>query len=67
MIELEPTYEKLRWIMSGSLGAELPKNELTDKLLRALFTDEEAEIVSKGFKRAVKPTTLRKIRKRTGW
>ena len=66
MIELEPTYEKLRYILSGSVGAKLPRNELTDKLLRALFTDEEAEIVAKGFKGGVKLTTLRKIRKRSG-
>jgi len=66
MIELEPTYEKLRYILSGSIGAKLPKNELTDKLLRALFTDEEAGIIAKGFKRCVKLTTLRKIRKRSG-
>jgi len=66
MTESEQNYEKIRKILSPKLTAELPKNELTDKLLRAIFTEEEANVIAKGIKRGLKPTSLRKIKKRSG-
>lgn len=66
MIESEQIYEKLRNILSPKLVAELPKNELTDKLLRAIFTEKEAKIITSGIKKGLWPTTIRKIRKRAG-
>jgi 2-oxoacid:acceptor oxidoreductase delta subunit (pyruvate/2-ketoisovalerate family) len=38
---------------------------LTDKLLHAIFTEEEANIIAKGIKRTFWPTTIRRIRKRS--
>ena len=66
MIELEPNYEKLRKILSPIFGARLPRNELTDTLLHAIYSEEEARILAKGIKRGIWPTTVRRIRKRAG-
>lgn len=64
MIELDEPYEKLRVLLSPSLGVPLPKSELTQKLLTNMFTEEEAQIISKGVKKALRPTTIRRFRKR---
>jgi len=66
MTESEDNYEKLRILLSPPSAVPLPKNELTDKLLHNIFTEEEAYIIGNGIKKAIRPTTARKIRKRTG-
>jgi len=62
----EEVYDKVRELLSPSMGVPLPKNELTEKLLTNIFTEKEAFIVANGIKKALRPTTVRKIRKRTG-
>ncbi|MHA1147919.1 MAG: indolepyruvate ferredoxin oxidoreductase subunit alpha [Promethearchaeota archaeon] len=62
--ELENSYEKLRVLLSPSLGVPLPKNELVEKLLTNIFTEEEANLISKGIKKTLRPTTIRRFRKR---
>jgi len=66
MTEFEDDYDKLRILLSPPSAVPLPKNELTEKLLHNIFTEEEAYIIGNGIKKTIRPTTARKIRKRTG-
>ena len=65
MTEVEDVYDKLRVLLSHRHFTPLPKNELVDKLLKNIYSEEEAFIVANGFKRSFWPVTLRRIRKRT--
>ncbi len=64
MQEREIHYEKLRKLLSPKVGVELPKNELVDKLLTNLFTEQEAFIVAEGVRKGLRPVSIRRIRKR---
>lgn len=63
--ETESSYEKLRKLLSPKVGVDLPKNELVDKLLTNIFSEQEAFIVAEGIRKALRPVSVRKIRKRT--
>ena len=63
--EVEDVYDKIRVMLSSRLFTPLPKNELTEKLLKNIYPEEEAFIVANGFKRAFWPVSVRRIRKRT--
>ncbi len=65
MQDREIHYEKLRKLLSPKVGVELPKNELVDKLLTNMFTEQEAFIVAEGVRKGLRPVSVRKIRKRT--
>ena len=65
MNQIDDTYEKLRLILSPSMGVPLEKGELTDKIIRNIYTEQEAFVVSNGIKKALRPVSLRKIRKHT--
>ena len=65
MSEVNDNYEKLRLILSPSMGVHLEKGELTDKLIRNVYTEHEAFVVSNGIKKGLRPVSFRKIRKRT--
>jgi len=62
----EENYEKLRLLLSPKLTVPLPKNELVKKLITNIFTEEEAFLIGNGIKKGLRPTTIRRIRKRTG-
>ena len=65
MLRTEENYEQVRGVLSPFLGVPLPKNELTNKLLRSIFSEEEAFIIAAGIQRGLMPVTERGIRKRT--
>lgn len=65
MISSEKIYEQVRGILSPFLGVPLPRTELTNKLLRNIFTEEEAFIVAVGIQKALLPVTERRVSKRT--
>jgi len=50
MTEIEDVYEKLRILLSPKGFAQLPKHELTVKLLTNLYSEEEAKLVVTCFK-----------------
>jgi len=65
MTELE-LYEKLRLLLStGENVIGLPKHEITMKLLKNMFTEEEAKILISSFKKPNSPMNLQKILKLT--
>jgi len=63
----EKHYEQVRLLLSPPSAVPLPKNELTEKLLHNIFTEEEAYLLAKGIKKTIRPTTAGRIRKRTGF
>lgn len=60
-------YERIREIVSPSFSLELPEHEVTEKLLKNMFPDEEGFLIANAFKKAIRPITARRIRKRTGF
>jgi Pyruvate/2-oxoacid:ferredoxin oxidoreductase delta subunit len=50
MTQVEESYDKVRVLLSAGYSTPLPKHELTDKLLRNLYHEEEASIISSCFK-----------------
>jgi len=64
MSKVNEDYDKLRLLLSPPMGVPLQKGELTDKLLRNMYTEEEAFIVANGIKKALRPVSVRYIRKR---
>ncbi|TXT67400.1 MAG: 4Fe-4S ferredoxin iron-sulfur binding domain-containing protein [Promethearchaeota archaeon] len=58
-------YTKLRELVSPKISLELPEHEVTNKLLINMFPQDEAFLVINGFKKTIRPTSARKIRKRT--
>ena len=65
MAVIEGTYEDVRKILSPKFCYDLPNNEQTLKLISNIFPGKEADIIANGFKKAFRPRTARKIRKRT--
>ncbi|MFX1276136.1 MAG: 4Fe-4S binding protein [Promethearchaeota archaeon] len=65
MSESQENYDQLRNLLSPSIGVPLEKSETVNKLLHNMFTEDEAFIIVKGIKKAVRPVTQRRIRKRT--
>lgn len=63
--ESKEIYSKIRELLSPELSLELPEHEVTNKLLRNMFPEDEAFLVANGFRKAIRPTTARRIRKRT--
>jgi formate hydrogenlyase subunit 6/NADH:ubiquinone oxidoreductase subunit I len=63
--EPKEIYSKLREFLSPRISLELPEHEVTKKLLRNMFPEKEAYLVVNGFKKTIRPTTARRIRKRT--
>ncbi len=59
------SYEKLRIVLSPSIGVQLPQNALVEKLLTNMFTEREAFVVAEGMRKAIRPVLVRTIRKRT--
>lgn len=49
MTEADVIYDKVRLLLSAGDSVPLPKHELTDKLLRNLYSEEEASIISSSF------------------
>ncbi|MCP4761291.1 MAG: hypothetical protein GY870_05885 [archaeon] len=66
MTEIDENYDKLRQILSPSISVELPKHEAVERLVKNMFTEEEAFIIVKGFKKANRPRTIGIISRRTG-
>ncbi len=64
MSKVNENYEKLRRLLSPPMGVQLHKNELTDKLLRNIYTEDEAFIVANGIKKPLRPVSVRSIKKR---
>ncbi|TFF99002.1 MAG: 4Fe-4S dicluster domain-containing protein [Promethearchaeota archaeon] len=62
----EDIYNKIRELVSPELSLELPEHEVTNKLLTNMFPEKEAFLVANGFRKAIRPTTARRVRKRTG-
>lgn len=49
MTEIDVLYDNLRLLLSAGDSLPLPKHELTEKLLRNLYSEEEASIISASF------------------
>ncbi len=64
MSKINENYEKLRQLLSPPIGVPLKKGELTDKLLRNMYTEEEAFILANGVKKPLRPVSVRSIKKR---
>ena len=55
-------YEKLRLLLSkGENVIGLPKHEISIKLLKNMFTEQEAEILTSSFKKVSAPMNIKKI------
>ena len=66
-MENSDLYEKLRILLSeGENVIGLPKHEIVDRLLRNMFTEEEAKILTTSFEKVSTPTNLRTITKLSG-
>ncbi len=66
VIEMEEAYEKLRILFSPEGFVPLPKHELTDKLLRNLYSEEEATLIARCFKRFKAIVSFKEIKELTG-
>lgn len=66
MIELEEKYENIRLLLSAGDTTPLPKVELTDRLIRNLYTEEEASIISSSFKDIRKNLTVDQVSEKSG-
>ncbi len=65
MLSQEESLEKLRQLLAPTLGAPLPKDsELTKDLLKSYYSDQEISLLANGIKKPMRPTTVRRIRKR---
>lgn len=63
--EPEDIYNKLRELVSPELSLELPKHKVTNKLLTNMFPEKEAFLAANGFRKAIRPTTAWRIKRRT--
>ncbi|GAG22150.1 unnamed protein product, partial [marine sediment metagenome] len=60
-------YEQLRILLSeGENVIGLPKHEVVDKLLRNMYTEQEAKILVSSFEKVSTPTSIRNIVKLSG-
>jgi len=50
MTQVEESYEHIRKLLSAGFSTPLPKHELTDKLMRNLYYEEEASVIASSFK-----------------
>jgi electron transport complex protein RnfB len=64
--DLNNLYEKLRILLSPSIGIPLPKNTTVEKLLINMFTEKEALVVAEGIRKAIRPVRIKTIQKRIG-
>jgi Pyruvate/2-oxoacid:ferredoxin oxidoreductase delta subunit len=64
-IDREQLYEDLRQFLSPERSLKLPRNETTTKLLTNMYTEIEAYIIVKGFKKTLSPRLGWSIRKNT--
>ena len=66
MTEVEESYEKIRQFFSAGRSTPLPKHELTYKLIRNLYHDEEAALVASSFKEINEYLNVDQISERSG-
>jgi Pyruvate/2-oxoacid:ferredoxin oxidoreductase delta subunit len=66
MTETEENFEKIRLLLSKGNSTPLPKHELTNKLLRNLYRDEEASIISTSFDKIRENFTVDQISEKSG-
>ena len=67
MTEMAETYEKLRVLLSPKGFAQLPRHELTSKLLTNLYSEKEAKLVVRCFKEFRGKVSFEEIKKLTGF
>ncbi|MHA2186606.1 MAG: hypothetical protein ACXAAI_16575, partial [Promethearchaeota archaeon] len=66
MTEVEESYEHIRKLFSSGFGRPLPKHELTDKLIRNMYHEEEASIIYSSFKEIREYLNVDQISEKTG-
>ncbi len=66
MTNMAETYEQLRILLSPKGFAQLPKHELTDKLLTNLYSEEEAKLITACFKGFRETASFETIQEKTG-
>ncbi|TFG17958.1 MAG: 4Fe-4S dicluster domain-containing protein [Promethearchaeota archaeon] len=54
-MDSDQLYENLRDFLSPENSLKLPKNDTTSKLLKNMYTESEAYIIVKGFKKTLRP------------
>jgi len=64
-IDKDQLYEELRKFLSPENSLKLPKNETSSKLLTNMYTETEAFVIVKGFKKPLGPRLGWSIRKNT--
>lgn len=64
-IDKDQLYEELRQFLSPENSLKLPKNETTKKLLANMYTETDAYIIVKGFKKPLGPRLGWSIRRKT--
>ena len=66
MAEVEESYEHIRKLFSAGFSTPLPKHELTYKLIRNMYHDEEALMIFSSFKEIREYLTVDQISERSG-
>lgn len=66
MTEVEESYEHIRKLFSAGFSTPLPKHELTYKLIRNMYHDEEALMIFSSFKEIREYLTVDQISERSG-
>jgi hypothetical protein len=66
MTKMAETYEQLRILLSPKGFAQLPKHDLTDKLLTNLYSEEEAKLIAACFKGFRETASFETIKEKTG-
>jgi len=66
MTQVEESYENVRVLLSAGNSTPLPKHELTDKLIRNLYHEEEASIISSSFKEIKEYLNIDQISEKSG-
>ena len=66
MTQVEENKESIRKLLSAGRSMPLPKHELTDVLIRNLYPEEEASVVSSSFKEIKEYLTVDQISEKSG-
>ncbi len=66
MTQVEDNYENVRKLLIAGRSTPLPKHELTEKLIRNLYHEEEASVISSSFKEIREYLTVDQISEKSG-
>ncbi|MHA1915850.1 MAG: ATP-binding protein [Promethearchaeota archaeon] len=66
MTEVKESYEHIRKLFNSGNGRPLPKHELTNKLIKTMYHEEEASLIYRSFKEIKEYLTVDQISERSG-